>query len=135
MKWGYVPYPHTLLNSLLQVSLNFGFSFRHCGGIIINRYWVLTVAHCGLEPDLIVEVAAHKLSYMSENTYHFVSQAVRHPEFDEYTLDNDIALVRVDFPFTFTVDVKPICPPEADNLYIDEKGVVSGWGQTSEGKS
>ncbi len=68
-------------------------------------------------------------------SYHAIIEIVNHPDYDEYWFYNDIALIRVEPPFTFTVDIRPICPPEPDNLYIDNEALVSGWGQTTEGKS
>ncbi len=77
----------------------------------------------------------HMLSGGSGNdSYHRVVETVKHPDFNRGTLENDIALLRVESPFTFTADVRAICPPEVDNLYVDEEAVVSGWGYTG-GKS
>ncbi len=75
----------------------------------------------------------HNLGGGTRNTsYHSVNQLIKHSDFNEATLENDIALIRVKTPFVFTDDVRPVCPPEADNLYVDEKAV----GHTSyEGKS
>ncbi len=99
----------------------------------------MTAAHCTLylSPSTSQIVAgAHTLSGNPSHMYHNTFKIVNHPDYEkEWWLDNDIALIQVEPPFTFTDDARPICPPEADNIYISEEAVVSGWGLTVDGKS
>ena len=56
---------------------------------------------------------------------------VIHADYSPLTLDNDIALIKLAQPISFTTEVSPVCLPTTDNK--PDKGmscVVTGWGDT-----
>lgn len=46
--------------------------------------------------------------------------------------NNDIALLKLDSPLVFDGLLKPVCLPLTGKSYTGYKGVVTGWGATSE---
>lgn len=63
-----------------------------------------------------------------------VVQTFKHPSYDSRTVDNDIALMRLEYPVKFTEYIVPICMPgrEMAERVLHLNGtltVVSGWGK------
>lgn len=46
---------------------------------------------------------------------------------------NDVAILTMDSPVTFTHQVRPICLPTGNALYSGITGTVIGWGSLREG--
>lgn len=70
-----------------------------------------------------------------------VEQLIPHEAYNtnSKTQENDIALLRLAQPVTFTDWIKPVCLPTSNNLrsisYDNVNLDVSGWGKTENGKS
>lgn len=64
-----------------------------------------------------------------------VAQIVQHPQFDKPTVNNDIALLKLDSPVTFSTAVSPVCLPfrHASKDFNKEVGIITGWGTTTYG--
>jgi secreted trypsin-like serine protease len=91
-----------------------------CGGSILSSSWILTAAHCvyGAAPeDVFVSAGTNKL--YGAKQWRFGSAVIVHPEYDDYLVENDIALVQVWPPFNMTdVGIAQIClPSEVTNDY------------------
>jgi secreted trypsin-like serine protease len=111
-----------------------------CGGIVINQDWIITAAHCmnGETPSEVSIVVGdwQRSATDAENPVRQkldVSEIVVHPDYNTRTMQNDISLVRVASPITFSEDLQPVCAPDADNLYTYAKSVCSGWGTLESG--
>ncbi|XP_064102784.1 trypsin-1-like [Macrobrachium nipponense] len=115
-------------------------SHPFCGGSIISNLYILTAAHCvyGLSPAMVTAVLGeHDWSTASESDSiqkRRVSEIITHPDFDSYTQDNDIALLRLSTPVDFPAnnEIAPVCLPPAGNLYENVNATVTGWGKLSE---
>ena len=105
---------------------SFGF---FCGGTILDSTTILTAAHCyyPLKQDsYFIAVGATHVQDSSAQTA-FVKSISLYPSYNPKTINNDIAIVKLQTPLTFNDKVQPACLPDA-NLNPSGIAVASGWG-------
>jgi trypsin len=73
-----------------------------CGGVILNQNNVLTAASCFLNNNTLVVVAPNQVNILAGQLVLSWAQPLTatraiylHPQYNPYTLENDIAVVRV----------------------------------------
>ncbi|XP_017775823.1 PREDICTED: transmembrane protease serine 11D-like [Nicrophorus vespilloides] len=112
-----------------QVSLRLE-SFHFCGAAILNNKWVLTAAHCLAHNDvshITVAVGSNNLSLQSK--MYKAKKIIIHEYYSELKISNDIGLIMVETPISFSTSVKPIQLPLSDTI-TGRLLTVSGWGLT-----
>lgn len=85
---------------------------------------------------LTVRLGDHNIFTSSEvkHVERKIKRVVRHKGFDSRTLYNDIAILTMDQPVTFSKGVRPVCLPSGGGarLYNGLTGTVVGWGSLAE---
>ncbi|XP_043977306.1 trypsin-3 [Gambusia affinis] len=128
---GYAPVPHSIR---YIVSLQKTNRQHICGGFLINRFWVLTAAHCNIGISNMVVVAGDYSLFIYEGTEQEVVPhlLVPHPEYNSTTNNSDIMLIKLRAPIYLNDYVSIVLLPRQDASIVEgEMCRVSGWGYTS----
>ncbi|XP_035725274.1 serine protease nudel-like isoform X2 [Vespa mandarinia] len=111
----------------------------HCGGVILNEYWIITAAHCLVQTNHYYEVQAgilRRLSFSPMTQNRIAKSIVVHPNYDPNTMRNDIGMIMLDAPLHFNRWVRPACFPNENipgSIWEQVPSahtmcVVMGWG-------
>ena len=114
------------------VGLFFG-DYYFCVGTIISSKYILTAAYCadGVSHHEVV-IGAHELMDPDNKIINSYNSIV-HPEYESYSLSNDIAILELekDLDFDTEPNVGAICLASSGD-FTGQMSLVSGWGPSEE---
>ncbi|XP_037944301.1 brachyurin-like [Teleopsis dalmanni] len=119
----------------LSIELQNGF-YTWCGGSIIDKNWLLTAAHC---VENVISITVNLGSTKRLEPKHHLkltpAQVILHTNWNNRTLENDIALLHLPTPLTFNESIFPINLPrlaKTYSTYAHHEGTATGWGKTND---
>ncbi|XP_007531345.1 kallikrein-10 [Erinaceus europaeus] len=123
-----------------QVSLFNDFSF-HCAGVLVDRSWVLTAAHCGIKKPLWARVGDDHLLLLQGEQLRLTSRPIIHPKYRQgsgpllhrRTDEHDIMLLKLGRPVVERANVQTLRLPYSCAQPGDQCQ-VAGWGTTANRK-
>jgi secreted trypsin-like serine protease len=103
-----------------------------CGATLIHDDILITAAHCyGIFEDGII-LGTVTLNGNSQTDVRKVSEEYPNPDFNEYTLANDVMLVKLAEPVTDTSIISPY-NTDSSSPTVDQSVTVIGFGAQEEG--
>ncbi|XP_004378551.1 transmembrane protease serine 9 [Trichechus manatus latirostris] len=120
-----------------QVSLWLRRREHRCGAVLVAERWLLSAAHCfDVYGDPKQWAAFLGTPFLSgaDGQLERVARIYKHPFYNLYTLDYDVALLELAGPVRRSRLVRPICLPEpALRPPAGARCVITGWGSVREG--
>ena len=127
--------PTTIEQFPWQVSMQ-RFGGHRCGAVILSANRMLSAAHCTNIITLVgLAVRAGSSQSQSGGQLLNVDRVVNHPQFNQFTLDNDICVLWLAGSFNMApAGLSTIrIPSQNEGTAIGAMGQVSGWGALCEG--
>jgi len=120
---------------------------HYCGGAIISNTWILSAGHCfnpltsAIPADWTVVLGDHHIKERNDKyeqrrkvvniTIHEGYKSMYFEGIHDTPPKNDVAILKLDKPLTFTDFVQPLCLPRPDQVFApNEECYVAGWGHT-----
>ncbi|XP_015608817.1 trypsin-1-like [Cephus cinctus] len=125
----------TIENYPYHISVEF--SGKHfCSGALITESWVITAASCvsgRTISDINVRIGTSISSF--GGTELAIGKIIVHDNFDKYTYDDDIALLKLENPIEFNDKLQPIILPVDYTVEDGSSLLVTGWRKKAYGGS
>lgn len=113
-----------------QISLRIFRLFHLGGGSILSERWIVTAAHCtyDFEQDwLTIQAGAHHIT--GDGDEYEIERIIEHPEYDNFHLYNDIALIELSVSLALSDRVAVIGYGTTTPIGVGVSARTSGWGQ------
>uniref|UniRef100_A0A8C9KR62 Peptidase S1 domain-containing protein n=1 Tax=Serinus canaria TaxID=9135 RepID=A0A8C9KR62_SERCA len=112
-----------------QVSLWLQRKEHKCGAVLIADRWLLSAAHCF---DMKHSPPIREIGI--DGKMEKIFRIYKHPFYNVYSLDYDVALLELSTPVTFSSTIRPICLPDHSHIFHEgARCFITGWGSTKEG--
>lgn len=110
-----------------------------CGGTVIDSDSVLTAAHCVTDGDgdvlapasFTLYIGSANIDNVPRSDQYAVTSVFRDPAYNEDTLQNDVAVLKLDRAVTTGAAIPLIGSGSQQNQAPGQSVVVAGWGTTS----